>query len=478
MKRVVIAVVALATLSVIALAIFAAIYLPRYVRTRVIAEADARGVQLEPGPISFRWGLVRVTDSKLTLPGVQSLEAKVRTLRVTLDGLEPKDISVEGVDVEVTGDPLRLSQELRTWMRGRGAALSKPLSIAPYSFTLRTAPKAEPVLVLSEGKLDYAPKRAVITANRARVLGRELGALRLSQRDDLISAELSLGLSALENPVFTIEARDTTDQKVHVALAPVAIEKLNQRFGLHLPHPEVEVSGTLDAEIPRNLIVGRPIQGRVDGELRGYLPPHPVELDGFVFGDTTQFSTQFSLELGRLSARLEEAKVRAGKFELSGEGVVRAEPDHVRLLLSLEGTLPCAALAGAAAESRLGRALGRVAGKAARRVVGGTVGVQVSVDAWLDELEEARVARRISPGCGLRPLSVAELIALGELVPEAMDRAVLDDLGKIVQKEMDKLPGKPIQLPDLGQLGLPDLLRPFAPSPEADAPAPADSAAP
>ena len=100
--------------------------------------------------------------------------------------------------------------------------------------------------------------------------------------------------------------------------------------------------------------------------------------------------------------------------------------------MNLKGALPCDALAGAAAESRLGQLLGRASGKqgkrAAQALVGGEVSVEVGVEATTKDLANAKLTQKIGIGCGLRPLSLGELIALA---PNAKDlQAIGDEVGR------------------------------------------------
>src|SRR5690606_15695640 len=135
-----------------------------------------------------------------------------------------------------------------------------------------------------------------------------------------------------------------------------------------------------------------------------------------------------------------------------------------RLTLVLRGTLPCAALASATAESRLGRALGKLAGQAARQTLTGSVGVRVAVDLRTSRLSEPRILKTIVPGCGLRALSAAELVALGELVPEALTPEVMADFERLLRTGLPMPPPDVriegplidrIEVPGLGAVPLP-----------------------
>jgi hypothetical protein len=251
---------------------------------------------------------------------------------------------------------------------------------------------------------------------------------------------------------------------VHVALSPISVNRLGGIFGLRLPHEEITASGTFAIRIPEGVAAGSRITGIVDVLLKGYVPPHPAELDGFVFGDTTSVSTRYSLEPEAMRAVLSESRVKAGRFELAGGGELRATLAGAELELALSGSLPCNALASAMAESRLGRALGKVSGKAAMQVVGGSVGVHVAVRARSTEPDKARVLKTITPGCGLKQLTFEELVKLGELVPEALDPKVAKDFEALLKKNLPGLPllVPPPKLPEFPGIPLPQFPKPPA----------------
>jgi hypothetical protein len=123
---------------------------------------------------------------------------------------------------------------------------------------------------------------------------------------------------------------------------------------------------------------------------------------------------------------------------------VAGAADGARVRLDLRGTLPCDALASASAESRLGKLLGRAAGRkagiAALRLVGGSVAVRVQVDASTPKLAEAKVDRSIGIGCGLKPLTLEDLRALG-------DELFRGDLSKLPEDLAKLLPPGPLPIP-------------------------------
>jgi hypothetical protein len=239
------------------------------------------------------------------------------------------------------------------------------------------------------------------------------------------------------------------------------LSELGARLQVELPLPTVTLGGSLDATFPPDGFVVGQIEGEANFTLDGYVPPHPAELDGFVFGDVTRVASRFVVDPAGLRIRLLQATLTAGAFALKGDGEVRLAENGPRLVLSLSGTLPCTALVSAAAETRLGAALGKVTGKAARATLSGGVSIHVSVQADLSNLAAARALKTITPGCGLRPLTLKELLLLGELLPEALDPKVTKDLEKLLKTplpafpalgadttlNLPKLPNLPLQLP-------------------------------
>jgi hypothetical protein len=461
-KRVLLALAALALLGLVGAGVVLAILVPRYVEREVIAQAKERGLELVPGEIAFGWGWVQVSKAKAKLIGVRSLSASFEIADATLAGTKPLSFALSDVKLEAVGDPLVLRDELSSWARTYEKRTTEPVSVTGFAFTLRREAGAQLAdLALGGGKLTVQSGRFRLDAERANLRGQALGAVRLSRDAEKAALAVTLGQSSLDNPLLALEYREGEQTLIHAALSPVSVGNLSKALGIGLPRPDVVVAGSVDLEIPKNLLVGGRLTGRVDFTLKGYIPPQPIELDGFVFGDTTEIGAALKLEPERLRVLISDAKVKAGRFELGGGGELRAEGRQGRLTLALRGELPCNALAGVVAETRLGKALGVVTGKAARMVVGGGVGVRVSVDLSTDKPEAARVVKTITPGCGLRPLSFEELVKLGELAPEALDPAVMADLKRLIEEGVPPPPPGSalpnLKIPGLGQLGLPTL---------------------
>jgi hypothetical protein len=218
----------------------------------------------------------------------------------------------------------------------------------------------------------------------------------------------------------------------------------------------------------------------LDAKLDGFVPPHPVELDGFLFGNTTTFATGLEVSADRKFIDLKGSRVRAGAFELNGSGRIERRESYAAIGMNLAGYLPCAAVAQSAAAAHVGTFLAEIVGTTARRVVEGSVSVRVRISADSRNLSAANVDRTIGVGCGLSPLKDIDPKLLARLPKSLTDMAnalpfpIPPDFGTL-PKDPGKLPAIPAGLPSSlptsfsTSFGLPSSL-PFPP------PRPASSA--
>src|SRR5262249_54278220 len=147
------------------------------------------------------------------------------------------------------------------------------------------------------------------------------------------------------------------------------------------------------------------------------------ELDGFLFGNTTTFSTKFSVTTNRTSVLLSQSRVKASAFDLSGNGRIDRHDTFATVTMNLGGNLPCAAVAQSAAAAHVGSFLAEILGNAARRVVDGSIGVHVKITADSRHLDEARVEPSIGVGCGLVPVKSLDRTVFQHLLERLQDLA-------------------------------------------------------
>ncbi|MDF3069394.1 MAG: hypothetical protein K0R38_4995 [Polyangiaceae bacterium] len=442
------------------------VYLPRYIEKRVVAEAAARGIELTPGEIGFGWQWVQLTGATAKLIGAPGFEAKVGLVDVQLQNFEPATVQLSDVRVGVSGSLPRVLLELGEWAHNHPKAFEAPVVASRVQVQVAEQAASAPWLELGGGFLTRTVVGAAFSAQSCKLSGFELG--KVGAGFSLTGGDVSIGFgdqSTQAAPLRLDASLNTSGAgKLRIVLTPTKIGLIGKGLGIPLPLPDVVVSSEVDLVLPADVLDGGEVTGTLKSALKGFVPPHPPELDGFVFGDVTTFDTKLRVDGKRERVTLTESKVQAARFELKGDGSVVRQGLDAEVSMDLKGVLPCDALAGAAVESRLGQLLGKVSGKQGKRtalaVVRGEVTVNVGIQASTKDLANAKLTQKIGVGCGLRPLSFGELIAL---TPNAKDlQAIGDEVGKKVEaigKDLG-LPPVPtsltIPLPPLPQLTLPE----------------------
>ncbi|MCC6214747.1 MAG: hypothetical protein IT376_07745 [Polyangiaceae bacterium] len=422
-----------------------------------VGRARDQGVVLSPTEIELGLGSVTLRESSFELAGLPAIRGRIRRLDVSLRGWTPVALGLTGVEVEATGTAPALAVGVADWAKRHPSTFALPTEAQEVTLAWRPEPGAEPWLKLEGGRVQRSGATTAFTAERSLVgvcLERDEGAPRCPDLGkvgaawtaDAAQVSLALGAADLAAAPLRLEVRHALPQPTaRLTLAPVELHRLAGPLGSKVPLRGVKASAAVDLALPPGS-AGGPITGKLEASLQGYVPPHPRELDGFLFGDTTKLSAKLRLDDARERVDLEEVRLAAGAFSLAGSGTVARDGARARIRLDLAGDLPCSALAGAAADSALGRLLGRAPGELARLLVRGSVSVKVAVDVRSDALADATVRPEIGVGCGLRPLTVGGV-----------------DVGKILGGELPPLPSGFPPLPS----ALPPLPMGFPPLPGA-----------
>jgi len=452
----------LALLALGGAAVALLIVLPNWVEAKVLSTAKDEGVTLEPQDISFGWGWVQVTQVKVTLEHVRSVAIQVGRIDVALDGLTPTSIELTNVEGQVLGSLTNVGLELSEWTKAHPGAYALPLSAKNVHATFVEQAGAAPWLDVSGGSLSRTSSGGEFAAEHARFLGVDLGKVGAGFARQGSAIALGFGEADLGRAPLRVQVSpNPPTPSAKFSLAPTPAERLAKPLGMPLP-----VAGVIVSSETNLSFVGAgaadTVQGTTNVTLKGYVPPHPFELDGFIFGDTTTFDTNFTIPPLRDRIVLTDTKLKAGAFELKGNGLLVRSSDHSEATLTLSGQLPCSALASVEANSRvskiLGSALGAKAGQFAEKLINGSVAIGLNIAANTSNLAAAKVERTIGVGCGLHPLTLAELQKLMPLSPELT--ALLQGLPTL-PNDLSSLPALPSGLPALPS-GLPPL--PTAPT--------------
>jgi hypothetical protein len=460
-KRVIVIVLGLLAGVLLALGVTAFVLLPGYIEREAIKEIRARGLELESYTLDYGWRWVKLTAARGHLVGVPAVDLKFETIDVRVAGREPERIDVTGLDVAAQGSAPTLALQLAAWSKRFPATYALPLFAKDVRVVWRPEPAASPWLEIGGGNIAKTPANTVFTAKTMKLAGAPVGQVGASWTSSSSSIAIGLGEKELAQAPIKVGVELGAKPVVLFKLAPSKLESLAKPFNVELPVKDVIATGEVELRF-NSQDAPLPADGRAHVELEGWIPPHPVELQGFVFGNVTTFDTRLAVRPDLLLITLTDTKVKAGKFELTGGGTIERDESRALLRLLLRGKLPCPALAGAAAESRLGRLLGATAGKlagaAARQLVQGSVSVEVKVEGDTSKLADAKIERKIGIGCGLKPLTLEELQKLGELMPSPEELSVLADeiarqgapgLALPPASALPKLPPLPSNLPPL-----------------------------
>lgn len=440
----------------------ALVLVPRYITREAVRRAREHGVELELGTLDYGWQWASISNAKARLVGVNGVLLRIDALVVDLDGTNVTRLDFAGLGVEADGSLPALLVDVSAWTKRFPSAYALPLSARNVSVAWRPDAGKPPWLEIQGATVATSPAGTVIVAEHTKVAGIDIGRSGTNWTATQSSVALGLGEAELEKAPLRLDADLSVPKpRVTATLAPIALDRLAGPFAVALPVQGVTASSTLALDFASRE-ASLPESGTVKLTLDGWIPPHPPELDGFVFGRTTIVESKLTFAPDGKTLTLTDSSVTAGRFVLKGGGTVVREPDQLKVSLALDGALPCDALAAAAAESRLGRLLGRLSGqkggKLAKQVVGGSVGVRVTVEGTTKDIAGAKVNRTLGIGCGLRPLTLEDLRALGDTLLAA-------DLAKL-SSELEKMTGLPkgtLPVPPPLPSGLPALPPPALP---------------
>jgi hypothetical protein len=359
--------------------------IPELLRERVLEEADRRGIVLTYGGLEgyglMPWEdgprIVILTDIKATLRDAPGIEVEAARVEVPLKGYEPERMKLTKLWVAAPDVPslVALEREVKEGRLGETPA-------AVDGATIRIARVAEsvPFAVLArltsaqvdDGVLDLEGLTLEVP-----FLGRTIGPLAVDlERED--------GRSWIVPHDFR-EARiglDDDARQARGSIKGLRHDKIARL--LEIDMPEVTVTGSADVTLAGK----NAPRAKFGATLDGFIPPHPRELDGIVFGKKTDVSGTARVDGARIL--FDEIIVEAGALKLKGEGVLDIGQGGT-ISLDLRGGVPCAELATSVISSKLGLMVGGIAGDLARGRVQGTVAVRVTVEGTVGDIDKAKV---------------------------------------------------------------------------------------
>jgi hypothetical protein len=430
-----------------------------WTKRQVIAAARQQGLVLELNDVDVSLTSIHFRDARAVLEGVAGLTLYLQSVDIALHGWKPVGIRVAGAIVQAVGAPTNLLNEVRAWQAKYpfDHATLKP-DIAKAKVTWQEALDGPPFLVLdgvtfasSAKPLGPLGQDFSIHAERAQAGAYGVAPLVAALHSEPEAIEIGIGSTEWES--MTVRGgwkKQQVGDELHVSLGPLPFGPMLAAGGIKLDDLKLAAANAaVGISLLRTGDTTWPYQGHFAVELAGFTPPHPPELQGFDFGKSTRVDSTFRMDAALATLDLLDTRLTAGEFKLAGHGKAhRTESLSARVQLELKGHLACASLASALATSKLGQSYGQWVMRNANKVVQGSVDVTVQVDADSKAINQAKVAKVIGVGCGLKPLTIRQLLTLD--LPPPPDWELVRKLGKDIPNIGGKLPGfTNLNLPEL-----------------------------
>jgi ADP-dependent NAD(P)H-hydrate dehydratase / NAD(P)H-hydrate epimerase len=344
----------------------------------------------------------RLHGAHVDLDGVRGLHADVDDIGVELEGLQVKRIITAGVRVTVEGSAADRLLDLGAWSNGHPELYRVPGEASGVAITWAATAGEAPWLTLQDGALSSSGGNATFHTPSAKVAGLPIGAVGAAWSDAESTITVGLGSETIADAPIRVELHPReAPATAALTLRPIKLASLGAPLGLALPAPGAVAEGS--AALTLGSRAGRGVlEGTASFTLTGWVPPHPRELGGIVFGDRTTFATKLSVSEDHRKVTLTETAMTAGALKLKGGGTVERRDTYALSALDLKGSLACSDVARSAVASSWGDLAGQLAGGFAQIAVEGSVGIKVHVEADTRDLKAAKLTHEVGVGCGLR----------------------------------------------------------------------------
>jgi hypothetical protein len=438
------------------------LYVRHVFETTVVRAASAAGIRLNLGRVTYGVGFVQIFDSRFDIINVPGLSGQIKRVDLDWTGFSPTKLLLSKVTIYAKGDPIKLyeaasaySEQLRR-LKFDSVEQSKPI---PFELAhLDVEGTFENILVSSvamtevklKEKVGHTNDQTVISAQSLRINQTDYGPFTLAYRLTRGHVELGAG-STLEQSDFRLAYHPGDAlSSVDITLKSLETKVLFERFALGKAPEDLshaKLAGTFHAELSTQ--TGK-ITAKTALQLTGFLPPHPNELKGYAFKDESLFIATLQSDPLYSTIDIPIIQLSNGDLKLVGVGRMERMARGAKIIADLSAILDCVTLAKGFAKDDIGGALGQWGQRNAKKAVRGSVDVRIQLDADTTQWNDAKVVKRIGFGCGLRPLSLVDLLTLE--LPPPPDAKTAERLGKLVTNPGQLLPQLPTFLPSLDEL--------------------------
>lgn len=374
--------------------------LPERLRTAIIDKAAERGFTVEFESLTataiLPWesgepgvALTGVSVTSKDFPGVDvSIDAVTVPLTGTFPSYEPGLITADHVTVRsptfVALIPVERSAQ-------SGALAKTPVIINDLTIRVKSIADSLPLTLLASVDQISIEGRG-LELKKARVeIPVPFVDLALGPTSAEIQRKDGFTRARLDSFPFIWATLDDQAEVLKLELEPIDSSLISTMMKTELP--TMKISGSVQANVGGK----KAKSGSFSLLLDGYIPPHPKEASGIVFGKQTKLSG--NVRVDGLIVYLNDLNVEAGSFKLQGSGSVNFLTGSIEL--RLRGNIACSELAVSAVSAHLGREAAILTRGLASGRLGGTVGVRVSVDGKLSDIANVKIVPSAMVGCNI-----------------------------------------------------------------------------
>ena len=143
----------------------------------------------------------------------------------------------------------------------------------------------------------------------------DLGKIGFDYNDKDAVIAVGLGVADLKAAPLRAHLRHALAQPTaSITLAPTEVAPLLKRLNAPLSIEGVKASLAINLLIKGKLL-DAPIRGRAAIRLEGWIPPHPPEIDGFVFGKVTTIDSAFDVDGRSQAGHAQRNQARSRKLQ-------------------------------------------------------------------------------------------------------------------------------------------------------------------
>jgi ADP-dependent NAD(P)H-hydrate dehydratase / NAD(P)H-hydrate epimerase len=344
-----------------------------------------------------------LTRDAIELDGVsfsfEGVPGSSGTAKVVQSGLDrpPKKVSLDGVEITFAGRAAVWVTAMSKWSRAHADVFELAIAATNARVTAHEEEGDAAWLSLSGATLSTRARDLRIDAKEAEIIGMRASPLVLTWAADGSHASIAVGGDGAARAFLHADVRPTTDgAQIDVDVAPTPIADLATRLHLDIgSHAKVTAHAALTVHGSGSF------EGNATAAVDGWIPAHPKELNGILFGDKTRASVTFKAGDDRANVALDPLRVQAGALDLKGAGTITRGGKRLgKLKVDLQGSLPCSQVARSAG-GEMGGIAGAVVGLLGDHAVEGNVAIHVRAQGDLADLKNVQITHDEKSGCSL-----------------------------------------------------------------------------